>query len=593
MKTHFLSHPVLFRILTLSTLTAALLCAPVAWAQDDVDSVDVDSAATEDVEVELTDLERAREMYLKVEASVDSVETLMGNFRGATEDDRAVLRSQGRRQMEVITDVQPDALKLVYKLRNDTLETHVEAVDSLRNRMAGLLERQYALYASSIQWYSRFIDDLRDERAQAPAEQLGDLESRIQEGRRKLDGLLMGQNNILVAADSVGINTHEGWTEHDRYIRARAETLVGRLQIAVNLRDRMRIQVSDAQNAKAPDAEISALRTQEQATERRMKGIAESLDETARLLDLRGIETTQYRQFLIKSTGEITKDLLNIKVLVGVMKDAVESTWKWIKKNTPGMLVKLLILMGFVLLFRVGFRIGWWLFKLLRIIHFSRLIMGLIDTIVRPLATIIGLVAGLWFLGVDPTTLLTGMSVAGIIVGLALQDSLSNLAAGFFIMVTRPYDVDDVVVVGGELGTVKNLGLANSTILTFDNRRIMVPNKKIWGDKIENRSAEPIRRVDATFKVGFSEDLEKVFNVLQDLLRADERVLDDPKPYIFIEKVDDSWMQLAVRPWVKNADWWYTLTELPQLIHDRFEKEGIAIPYPQQMLTGDESVFGK
>jgi small conductance mechanosensitive channel len=209
--------------------------------------------------------------------------------------------------------------------------------------------------------------------------------------------------------------------------------------------------------------------------------------------------------------------------------------------------------------------------------------MGLLENLIRPIATISGLITGLWFLGVDPTTLLTGVGVVGIIVGLALQDSLSNLASGFFILVTRPYDVDDIVVVGGELGTVKAMGLANTTIITFDNRRFLVPNKKIWGDKIENRSAEPIRRVDATFKVGFSEDLEMVFNTLHDL-----RILDDPRPYIFVEKVDDSWMQLAVRPWVKNADWWYTLCELPRLIHARFEQDGISIPYPQCVITGQD-----
>jgi small conductance mechanosensitive channel len=191
------------------------------------------------------------------------------------------------------------------------------------------------------------------------------------------------------------------------------------------------------------------------------------------------------------------------------------------------------------------------------------------------------LISGLWFLGVNPTTLLAGLGVAGIIVGLALQDSLSNLAAGFFIIVTRPFDVDDTIMGGGVLGTVRAMGVANTTIVTFDGRRLMVPNRKIWGEVIENRSAEPVRRVEITVRVSYAEDLDCALEILRDLCKNDERVLAAPEPLIFVSDLEDSWVEIAVRPWVRNKDWWPMLTDLPRLVRLRFGKEGIDIPYPR------------
>jgi small conductance mechanosensitive channel len=191
------------------------------------------------------------------------------------------------------------------------------------------------------------------------------------------------------------------------------------------------------------------------------------------------------------------------------------------------------------------------------------------------------LIFGLWFLGVNTGTMLAGLGIAGIIVGLALQDSLSNLAAGFFILVTRPFDVDDTIKGGGVLGVVKEMGVANTTIITFDGRRLMVPNRKIWGDVIENRSAEPIRRVEITVRVGYAEDLNNALDILRDLCKDDERVLASPDPLIFVSNLEDSWVEIAVRPWVRNKDWWPMLTDLPRLVRLRFAKEGIEIPYPR------------
>ena len=277
--------------------------------------------------------------------------------------------------------------------------------------------------------------------------------------------------------------------------------------------------------------------------------------------------------------------MLNPRVLLGLLRDLAGGIWNWFRNNAPTLLARLFIIVAFIVLFRVGFRLGWLLFAKLGLVKLSRLLADMVERLLGPLATILGLFTGLWVLGVNPTTLLAGVGVAGIIIGLALQDSLSNLASGFFILATRPFDVDDVIEGGGVTGTVKAMGLANTTVVTFDNRRLMVPNRKIWGEVIVNRSVEQVRRVEVTVKIGYGEDLDRAIGILRDLLDEHEKVLKNPEPSIFVGKLADSWLEVEVRPWVKNEDWWPVLTDLPRLVRLRFAREGIEIPIPRRELV--------
>jgi small conductance mechanosensitive channel len=134
-------------------------------------------------------------------------------------------------------------------------------------------------------------------------------------------------------------------------------------------------------------------------------------------------------------------------------------------------------------------------------------------------------------------------------------------------------------------GTVKQMGLSNTTILTFDRRRLFVPNRQIWGSVIENRSSEPIRRVEVTAKIPYQEDLDWSLRVLRDLVDVNDKVLTDPEPAIFVKRLDDSWIEIAVWPWVNSEDWLDMLRGLPRLIKLRFEEEGIAVPFPRTELV--------
>jgi small conductance mechanosensitive channel len=213
-----------------------------------------------------------------------------------------------------------------------------------------------------------------------------------------------------------------------------------------------------------------------------------------------------------------------------------------------------------------------------------KLLQELIGRLLGTTAALIGFFLGLWTLGANPTTLLAGVGVASLVIGFALQDTLGNLAAGFFILLHRPYDVDDVVAAGGVMGRVKTMGLANTTIVTFDNRRLFVPNRKIWGDVIENRSAEATRRIDTAIRVGYREDVDEAIGILRRLLERHELVLDEPAPAVFVSELAESWIEIEVRPWTKSENWWTLKMQLSKLLRLELEKHGIEAPSPRRIV---------
>jgi len=184
--------------------------------------------------------------------------------------------------------------------------------------------------------------------------------------------------------------------------------------------------------------------------------------------------------------------------------------------------------------------------------------------------------------GISLAPMLAGLGVAGFIVGFALQDSLGNFAAGAMILIYRPFDVDDFVEVTGASGLVKKMNLVSTTILTFDNQTLVVPNSKIWGDVIKNVTAQTERRVDMEFGIGYDDDIELAERVLHEIVHAHEKTLDDPEPLIKLHTLGDSSVNFIVRPWVRTEDYWGVYWDLMREVKLRFDREGISIPFPQR-----------
>jgi small conductance mechanosensitive channel len=192
------------------------------------------------------------------------------------------------------------------------------------------------------------------------------------------------------------------------------------------------------------------------------------------------------------------------------------------------------------------------------------------------------IIAAINQIGVQTTSLIAVMGAAGLAVGLALQGSLANFAAGVLIVIFRPYRVGDFVEAAGISGVVLQVQILTTILKTGDNKQIVVPNGQIMSSIITNYSANDTRRVDMTVGVSYDDDLDKVRSTIKELVDADDRILKDPECLIAVAELADSSVNFAVRPWVKTADYWGVMFDLTESIKKRFDKEGISFPYPQQ-----------
>jgi small conductance mechanosensitive channel len=194
----------------------------------------------------------------------------------------------------------------------------------------------------------------------------------------------------------------------------------------------------------------------------------------------------------------------------------------------------------------------------------------------------VGIIMALAALEVSIGPLLAALGAAGFILAFALQDSLSNFASGMMILLFRPFDTGDVVDAGGVSGTVESLNLVSTTIKTFDNKQMIVPNNKIWGDVITNASGVQERRVDMEFGIGYDDDIDRAQAILEEIVGNHPKVLPEPGPTIKLSALADSSVNFIVRPWAKTGDYWAVFWDVTREVKRRFDAEGIGIPYPQR-----------
>ncbi|MFH1057930.1 MAG: mechanosensitive ion channel domain-containing protein [Pseudomonadota bacterium] len=195
---------------------------------------------------------------------------------------------------------------------------------------------------------------------------------------------------------------------------------------------------------------------------------------------------------------------------------------------------------------------------------------------------VVVVMAALDRVGFDTTSLIAVLGAASLAVGLALQANLSNLAAGVLILIFRPFRVGDTVEAGGVTGSVNEVSILHTMIKTFDGQMVVMPNAKLTGDKLVNFSAIPTRRVDLVGGVGYGDDIAKAKAVIGALMAADPRILAEPAPRVDVLNLGESSVDLAVRPWVVNADFWNVRCELLERIKAALDAEGISIPFPQR-----------
>ena len=194
------------------------------------------------------------------------------------------------------------------------------------------------------------------------------------------------------------------------------------------------------------------------------------------------------------------------------------------------------------------------------------------------------IIAALGQLGIQTTSFIAILGAAGLAIGLALQGSLANFAAGFLMIMFRPFKVGDFIEGAGVAGVVESIQIFTTTMKTGDNKTIIIPNAKLSGDNIVNYSAKPTRRVDMTVGVAYDADLSVVRDVLKDIISKESRIHSDPEPLIAVAELADSSVNFVVRVWTDTGDYWAVKFAMNETIKNRFDAEGIGIPFPQRDL---------
>jgi small conductance mechanosensitive channel len=212
----------------------------------------------------------------------------------------------------------------------------------------------------------------------------------------------------------------------------------------------------------------------------------------------------------------------------------------------------------------------------------SQILRRFVVNSVGRITIIVGLLLGLAALEINITPLVAVIGAAGFVIAFALQNTLSNFASGLMIMFYKPFDIGDFVETPTVSGTVKSMTLVTTNMLTPDNKLLVVPNNELWGKVITNVTGSSERRVDLVFGIGYDDDIALAERVLADVVAAHPQVLKEPEPAIRVAELADSSVNLICRPWVKTPDYWPVYWELTRAVKERFDAEGISIPFPQR-----------
>lgn len=394
----------------------------------------------------------------------------------------------------------------------------------------------------------------------------------------RLDRLYQAFRRHLDRMKELGIDRTSARRFLVESLEDRAATLAARIEL---VRTRIELLQGKQGDGSAKDgADAPELATQK----RRRDGLVTQLRSVIELLDGLDRDVATYRTLLFDSTGEVTTDLLDSEVAASLTQRWMDQAWDWLVSEGPSVLVKLLVFLLIVVVARILAGAARRLVRkaLARSPTRSQLLLDTSVNLAGAFVLGLGLLVAFSQVGVEIGPLLAGLGIAGFVIGFALQDVIGSFAAGTMILVYGPFDIGDTVEVGGAFGKVHKMNLVSTTLLTFDNQTIIVPNKKIWGEVIKNLTDEPIRRVDMIFGVSYGEDIPHVEQVIQEVLDAEERVLKEPAPLIKVDSLGDSSVNFAVKPWVQTADYWGTYWSLNREMFIAFGKAGITIPFPQR-----------
>ena len=448
-------------------------------------------------------------------------------------------------------------------LRTSSLRPQVEQrLRDLTGQIDELIEREAAV-----------LSELRVKREDVKMEELLGYEQEIARQSAWMDGLYRG------------FYRHTGWLEAAGLDAAAARAVLGEDLGVRAARQAARVRLvaeKIAATRKHAPADAELVLT---ILAVRRDAVAGSLGSTIRMLDQLGIDAAEYQKLLISTTGEVTKEIFRTEVVLGLLEEWLDQVGAWIRRYGGALVLKVGVFFAIVGLF-------WAFGRLARVLvrraigsgrmRTSQLLQDMTQALVGRTIVVFGVLFALSQLGLEIGPLLAGLGIMGFIVGFALQDTLGNFAAGMMILGYHPFDVGDTVEVGEVFGKVSHMSLVSTTILTFDNQTLIVPNGKIWGDVIKNVTDQQRRRIDMSFRVSYDDDVDHVERVLRDIVTSHEKVLEDPEPNIRIHKLEESHIEWIVRPWTRTKDYWSVYWDVTRDVKRRFDAEGITIPVAQR-----------
>ncbi|GAB4153060.1 MAG: hypothetical protein Fur0037_21870 [Planctomycetota bacterium] len=286
----------------------------------------------------------------------------------------------------------------------------------------------------------------------------------------------------------------------------------------------------------------------------------------------------EYRKFVAAVSG--------LKLDVTYTSAAWAAVVNWLKSPEGGIRMgkNVLLFLLTLVLFRILSSIAGRLTNraLLGFKRTSDLLRDFLVSSIRKVVFFIGIVLALSMLEIDIGPFLAAIGAAGFVIGFALQGTLSNFASGIMILLYRPYDIGDYVAVAGVAGTVEAMTLVSTSVKTPDNQLVVIPNSSIWGGIITNVTGKQQRRVDLSFGIGYSDDIAKAERILTDIVKKHPLVLPDPEPVIKLHELADSSVNFVVRPWVSTSDYWTVYWDITRAVKERFDAEGVSIPFPQR-----------
>lgn len=456
--------------------------------------------------------------------------------------------------------------------KEEEIEKKIEQIKETEKQTAEKVEVA-AEAEKEIQEKVEAIDKTKSEIEEITTKTQAELETKQEQERSSLEQDLQKKTDEVAEAQQKAKDAVEEITQADMELTEKVKK-IGEAEVELHSKVKEHLLVN-----------ITKLREEQSA-------LIDRFNVVLKALKAKGGDVEEYEKYVTAVSGlgvdmESIKDVSAFRIMIMGWLKSSEGGVKWLK-NIIFFLLTLLVF--YILACFLG---SLTLKTVSRSKRFSDLLKNFFVSAVRKTVMLIGIIVGLSMLEVQIAPFIAGLGVAGFVLGFALQGTLSNFASGLMILIYRPYDVGHVIEAAGMKGKVDSMNLVSTTIKTFDNQIVIVPNGEIWGGVITNVTGSDTRRVDMKFGISYSDDIAKAAKILEEIVSNNELVLKDPEPVIKLHELGDSSVNFVCRPWAKTKDYWDVYWDVTRAVKERFDAEGVSIPFPQRDVHIYQTAKGK